>query len=698
MDHHSRALHHKRGLAGEVVRESEDRFLRHDGVAQWLRWEVRPWRTNDSDIGGIVIFAEDITEIQLAKEEVLRANADLERRVAERTVELTEARRRAEEASEAKSSFLANMSHEIRTPMNAILGITHFLQREATSQQQALRLAHIASAGQHLLSLITDILDLSKIESGRLRLEQRDFNLGQLLDEVNSLIGGTARAKGLRLIVDVDHTPVNLSGDITRLRQALLNYMNNAVKFTERGTITVRASLLDEQPDDKLKVKFEVQDTGIGIDLKTQEKLFEPFEQADVSTTRKYGGTGLGLAINRRLAGLMGGAVGVESEPGVGSTFWFTAVLWRSKSGSAHISGAQLLKEREQRRFTPGVRVLLVEDNDINREVATEHLLSLGLIIDTAQDGIEAVDKARTTNYDLILMDLQMPRMDGVEATRKLLAAPDWRRVPIIAMTANVFEEDRRACEAAGMSDFIAKPVDHDQLRLVLQRWALIDVHGSRDIQSWEKSGSGALIEFPELNAKLIPVALVQNSQNYQRQLRRFAQRHGNDVRALRARLIEGDRSEARHLAHALNGAAGSLGASRLRLLVSEIEGGIRKGFQADEIMDLMGDADRELQLLTGAILEAFPEPESSHMHGEADWTLAREELAQLETLLREGNAASNDLYRDRQSHIRSALGPHGAEFDTRIENYLYAEAIETLDKARADNPSLASDVNQAGA
>jgi len=685
---------HKLGLTGKVLRESEDLFLRHDGVAQWLRWEVRPWRTSDGDIGGIVIFAEDITEIQRAKEEVLRANADLERRVAERTVELTEARRRAEAASEAKSSFLANMSHEIRTPMNAILGITHFLQREATSQQQAQRLAHIASAGRHLLSLITDILDLSKIESGRLRLEQHDFNLGQLLDELNSLIGGAARAKGLRLIVDVDHTPANLYGDITRLRQVLLNYMNNAVKFTERGTITLRALLLEEQPDDKLKVKFEVQDTGIGIDSKIQEKLFEPFEQADASTTRKYGGTGLGLAINRRLAGLMGGAVGVESEPGVGSTFWFTAALSRSKSGGARISDAESLKEHEQRRFTPGVRILLVEDNDINREVATEHLLSLGLIIDTAQDGIEAVAKARATNYDLILMDLQMPRMDGVDATRKLLAAPDWRRVPIIAMTANVLEEDRRACEAAGMSDFIAKPVDHDQLCRVLQRWAPIDVLGSRDSHFEGKPPSDALIAFPELAARLIPTALV-HLKDYPRHLRRFAQRHGNDVKALRARLIEGNRSEARHLAHALNGAAGSLGANRLRLLASEIESGIRKGLHADEIMDLMGDANHELQLLTVAILEAFPEPESSHISGEADWILAREELKQLEGLLREGNAASNGLYRNHQSHLRLALGADGAEFEARVENYLYAEALETLQKARADNPRLASDANQ---
>jgi PAS domain S-box-containing protein len=685
---------HLRGLAGEVIRADEDRFLKRDGSVQWLCWEVRPWRTSGDGIGGIVIFAEDITAMHLAKEEVLSLNADLERRVTGRTAELIEARKKAEDANAAKSAFLANMSHEIRTPMTSILGLTRLLKREAISPTQTERLANIDNAGQHLLSIITDILDLSKIEAGHLKLERRDFNLGQLLDEVSSLIGAAARAKGLRLILDMDHMPIALSGDPFRLRQALLNYMNNAVKFTDRGQITLRATLV-EVHEDKLTARFEVQDTGIGIEPEALPRLFEAFEQADVSTTRKYGGTGLGLAITRRLAELMGGSVGIDSEPGVGSIFWFTAVLSRGAEHPVSISTGTPYDEAKHLHFRRGAIVLLVEDNGINREVATEHLLSLGLSVETAEDGLEAVEKARANAYDLILMDVQMPKMDGIAATRTLLATADWKPTPIVAMTANVFEDDRLACEAAGMSDFVAKPVDHEQLCRVLLRWLPAKF---RDFVDQPEELETRLESFPVIHGLDLKSALggmEGNSSHYARRLRRFAERHGGDIMALRSRLFEGNRNEARHLAHALNGAAGSLGAMNLQRLVAEIESSIRKGKQSAEMIDVIAAAEVELQMLASAIFKAFPERVVLPADGEADWELARGQLARLEALLESGDVESNALFHADASHLMAALGMHGAEVQSHIENYFYAEALEALRKARAEDLRLASNGSQ---
>ncbi|MBL8485509.1 MAG: response regulator [Rhodocyclaceae bacterium] len=382
---------------------------------------------------------------------------------------LVQAKEHAERAARTKSEFLANMSHEIRTPLNAILGMVHLAKRDGVSGKNAQRLEKAERASQHLLDIVNAVLDLSKIEAGKFILEDRDVDVPGILGDVVSMLADRAGEKGLRLLVGTGPLPVGLRGDPVRLQQALVNYASNALKFTEQGSVTLGAWAVEEAPGEVV-VRFEVRDTGVGFSAEDGERLFEAFEQADNSVTRRYGGTGLGLAITRRLARMMGGDAGATSVPGTGSTFWFTARLQRS-GASAGPAPAPPSVDAGLRAEFAGRRVLLVEDEPINAEVATELLTDVGLQVVAAADGVEALALAAVGRFDLILMDIQMPRMDGLETSRRIRSLPARGRMPIVAMTANAFAEDRNRCLAAGMDDFITKPVDPPSFYGVVRKW-----------------------------------------------------------------------------------------------------------------------------------------------------------------------------------------------------------------------------------
>ena len=467
------------------VAQSKDAFSELQ-MTGYMRYDDLPLKTktgtridvefvsNSYECGGVRVIQcniRDITERKRNTAELKEHRNHLEELVAARTQELFVAKAAAEAANVAKGSFIANLSHEIRTPLNAISGMVHLIRRAGVAPEQSRWLANIDTAGRMLLEIINSVLDLAKIEAGRFVLDSDSVDVAVIAKNVTALLVERAEAKGLKLVVEAQAMPPRLMGDSNRLQQGLLNYTANAIKFTDTGTITLRAICVENLPDSVL-MRFEVQDSGVGIAAELLPRLFSAFEQADNSTTRKYGGTGLGLAITRQLAGLMGGDVGVNSTPGMGSTFWFTA---RLRKGAVAIEpGSQPpldSAETTLARDFGHCRVLLVEDEVVNREVTFELLKGAIPAIEIAADGSEAVRMGGMKAYDLILMDMQMPHMDGLEATRRLRALPTAARIPILALTASAFAEDRQLCLAAGMNDIVVKPVDPNLLFAAMLRW-----------------------------------------------------------------------------------------------------------------------------------------------------------------------------------------------------------------------------------
>ncbi len=444
------------------VYSREWRFRRKDGSEFTAEVTV-----NTMPDGRLLAMLRDVTAKKQIEHELEAHRHHLESIVAARTNDLVAAREQADNANLAKSSFLANMSHEIRTPMNGIIGMAHLLRRDGVSPRQADRLDKIDSAAEHLLNIINDILDISKIEAGKFVLDAAPVAIHQILENVSSILFERVRAAGIELRTEMDSFPPMLTGDPMRLQQALLNFATNAVKFTEHGSVTLRA-LRQGEGADSIQVRFEVEDTGIGIPAEALPRLFHSFEQADNSTTRKYGGTGLGLAISRRLAELMGGMAGVESTQGKGSRFWFTATLMKGGDAVAGQALARIDAESGIRERHGGRSVLVADDEPLNQEIARILLEDVGLTVDTANDGAEAVAMCASRRYAAILMDMQMPNINGLDATRQIRAIDGYREVPIIALTANAFVEDRVRCIEAGMNDVLIKPVNPQALFAML--------------------------------------------------------------------------------------------------------------------------------------------------------------------------------------------------------------------------------------
>jgi PAS domain S-box-containing protein len=462
---------------GKPLLNKIDRFYDKNGQQGYVQTNKWPLVDKDGAVVGIFGISRDITETKRTEAELEKYRHHLEELVNNRTMALSVAKEAAEAANRAKSTFLANMSHELRTPMNAIMGMTDLAMRRATDSKQIDQLSKVTQASRHLLNVINDILDISKIEADRLSLECKAFNLNGIFERLSGLFSQQTTEKGLALIFDVPPTLAHqtLKGDALRLEQILLNLLGNAIKFTADGSVRLRL-VETEVGLTNLLLRFEVQDTGVGISSEDQRRLFNPFEQADGSTTRKYGGTGLGLAISKRLAQLMGGDIGVDSQVGIGSTFWVTARFEKvSAIDQGHEPSNALSAEDRIKIYCAGTHVLLVEDEPVNQEVSRGLLEEVNLKVDLAKDGLEALAMATQNDYALILMDLQMPQMNGIEATKAIRLLPGRQSTPILAMTANAFDEDRQICLDAGMNDHISKPVDPDLLFDTLEKWLRIN-------------------------------------------------------------------------------------------------------------------------------------------------------------------------------------------------------------------------------
>ena len=457
------------------MHQLEYRMLRKDGSVVWILDQASVMqRDQDGKPLRMCGTHTDITSRKLAEKELRQHRDHLEEEVQKRTADLVCAKVAAEAANRAKSLFLANMSHELRTPVNGVMGMINMAKRRMADPKGLDQLDKAKLSAERLLNVLNDILDISKIEADRMVLEDEPLQLGQSVDNAVGMLEHDATQKGLKLAVDLpaDLATRPLKGDPLRLGQILLNLVGNAVKFTECGEVTLRARLVSETQN-TLQVRFEIADSGIGITPEAQTRLFQSFEQADNSMTRKYGGTGLGLAISKRLVQLMGGEIGVDSVPGRGSIFWFELVLKKREPDSdlpAPTSSAPTAEHRLLQDFA-GTRILLADDEPISQEVTRGLLEHVGLRVDLAENGQQALTLARQKHYALILMDMQMPVMNGVEATEAIRAESINRETPILAMTANAFNEDRQACLDAGMNEHIAKPVEPQELYEILLGW-----------------------------------------------------------------------------------------------------------------------------------------------------------------------------------------------------------------------------------
>ena len=725
--------------------------------------------------------------------------------------EIRKARDMAESAARMKSDFLANMSHEIRTPLNAIIGMGHLALKTDLTPRQRDYLDKIRVSGQHLLGIINDILDFSKIEAGKLGVEMREFRLDSVLENLANLNAEKAQSKGLELLFDVARdVPELLVGDALRLSQVLINYTSNAIKFTPAGEVEVQVRVRERGESDVL-LHFAVRDTGIGLTPEQQGLLFQSFSQADASTTRKYGGTGLGLAICKKLAELMGGEVGVQSQSGRGSSFWFTARLGLAQGGEAQPdvvldlkglrilivddnpsartvladllgsldievaeaesgfealsllacsapfdailldwqmpemdgvetarriaglkltampqraivtahgseevaeqaqqagvqevlvkpvtasalqgllarlfgqgakSGSALEPTRQALESLRGARVLLAEDNELNRQIATEMLVDAGLLVDAAADGEVAVAMAQERSYDIVLMDMQMPVMDGLEATQILRRVPALTSLPIVAMTANAMDVDRERCLQAGMNDFLSKPVEPDELWRALLRWVPpgrreAPVPPSPIAAPIKELGLPARIEGLDMGVGLRRV--LGKADRYLGMLRGFAAGQAQTGQQIRAALAAGDATTAERLAHTLKGLAGNIAAAGLQQKAAAVEASLRAGQQAREAQ--LSELEAELTARIAAISAALP-PEAMPEMGNASPAETQAAIQQLKALLADDDAQAEQHLLDHAGVLAQALPGRFNALKSAVSSFDFEQALSLL-------------------
>lgn len=636
---------------------------------------------------------------------------ELESRVQERTRELVAQREVAERATQFKSEFLANMSHEIRTPMNAIVGYAHLALRTELSTQQKNYLAGVTGAARSLLGLLDDVLDFSKFEAGKLQLEQAGFNLGDVVGNVSAMTALQAQDKGIALTFWIDPGAQRwLVGDALRFGQVLLNLVNNAIKFTEQGEVAVsiqqnwrRQGM--EGGEGEVELAVRVRDTGIGISEEASRHLFQSFNQADRSITRRYGGTGLGLAICKQLVEAMGGGIGLRSAPGQGSTFTFTAVFGvqagpsprpspdRDPRAWDHAPLAQAL------RRAGGARVLIVEDQEINRQILQETLEAMGIACRAAVDGLEAVRLALDPLHptDLLLMDLQMPRMDGLQACAEIRRHAGMHELPIIALTAHAHPGERQRCLDAGMNDYLTKPLEPGRLAEAMARWighAAASRPPSSSRQPPRDGGlPAALPGFEGMDAALARVG--GNGPLLRRLIVLFGEKFGGFGASMRRALQAGSKEEAVHLAHMLKGNAASLGARRLADATGALLDGLEEGLPLDGVAALCARVDADLGvalsaaagLRDGAAAErgaSLPDAPARGGEVQAD---ARAWIGEVADLAAQNDVRAGTLFNERRGALR------GAGLDDALDRI--GQALDSFDfkAARAGLSALAAEM-----